>query len=406
MSKNIGMVLDAFYPSDIRVNKEASALIDAGFSVSLLCKRRKNEEKEEVVDGINVVRIWSGQSNFSKGIIDVIHSVFFVHPIFVFHIKRFLKQNKIDVIHVHDLPIVKTAILAAKKTNIRVVSDFHENYPEALRIWFQWKTNPIIRFKNRLFFGYKRWMNYESWAINNSDYIIAVVEEMRDRIISHNPQAVNKVVVVTNTENKNFVNSPLNQGIYKEDVNKFIITYTGGVGPHRGVDTAILAMTHLAEYHDIVMYIVGSLSDAARKKLNELIQENNLEGKVHILGYRPFELFYSYMKMAAVNIIPHHSNGHTDHTIPHKLFQCMMTGKPVLVSTSAPLKRIINETKAGLYFEAGNAASFANELKELYLNNELRIQLGNNGKEATLNGTYNWESSSSNLVSLYKNILD
>ena len=49
MSKTIGMLLDGFYPSDIRVQKEATSLIAAGFKVALLCKRRKGEAAYEVV---------------------------------------------------------------------------------------------------------------------------------------------------------------------------------------------------------------------------------------------------------------------------------------------------------------------------------------------------------------------
>ena len=285
------------------------------------------------------------------------------------------------------------------------MADFHENYPEALKVWFQWKTNPLIRLKNNIFFGYKRWTKYESWAVNNSDYVIAVVEEMKARIISEQAQAQEKVVVVTNTENIAFAKSELFEDIYQVDANKFILAYTGGVGPHRGVDTAIKGMAQLKDLQDVVLYVVGSLSEAANRMLEKLIIENNLGGRVHVLGYKPFNLFYSYMKMATVNIIPHNSNGHTDHTVPHKLFQCMMTGKPLLVSTSAPLKRIIGETEGGLYFEAGNSEDFASKVRALYADEELRTSLGEKGKIATLEGKYNWETSSSSIISLYDKIL-
>ena len=89
--------------------------------------------------------------------------------------------------------------------------------------------------------------------------------------------------------------------------------------------------------------------------------------------------FFSYMAFADVNLIPHNRNGHTDNTIPHKLYQGMMVGKPVLVSDAPPLKRVVEKLNSGLVFEGGNSKDFANKVEALYLNKVLYDQLGKNG---------------------------
>lgn len=406
MGKSIGMLLDGFYPSDIRVQKEAKSLIEASFNVALLCKRRSGEKYFEVFEGIHLMRINAGSTHTAKGIIDILLSLNFIHLIFKRKIIQFIKRFSIDVLHVHDLPLVKTAIWASQKYNIKVVADFHENYPEALKVWFQWKKNPIIRLKNKVFFGYSRWSRYERWAVYHVDYVIAVVNEMKDRLIKEHNIEENKIFVVTNTESKSFIKSELDNSIYNEDKNKFIIAYTGVVGPHRGVDTAIEALNYLKRFEKIVLYVIGFLSKAARKAMDLSIKRNGLEGRVKVLGYRPFSEFYSFMKMASVNIIPHHRNGHTDNTIPHKLFQCMMVGKPLLVSSSTPLKRVVNETKSGLVFEAGNPKDLADKALALYNDRNKCILLGGNGIKSTLEGDYNWENTSMILVNMYNEILN
>lgn len=404
MSKNIGMLLDAYYPSDIRVHKEATALIDSGFNVFLLCKRRRGELVSESIEGIEVMRVYMGEGNASKGIIDILLALYFVHPVFKWKLDKFIRKHSIDVLHVHDLPLVKTAILKASKNEIKVVADFHENYPEALNVWFQWKKNPLIRLKNSIFFNYSRWSNYEKWATKNADHVIAVVDEMKKRLIEEHKVEEGKVEVITNTESKDFISSKLNEEIYGEDKDKFILAYTGGVGPHRGVDTAITGMQYLKKYDDIVLYITGSASKAAHDSMVKMVNEYGLDDQVKILGYRPFSEFYSFMKMARVNIIPHHSNGHTDNTVPHKLFQCMMTGNPILVSSSTPLKRIIEETNSGLYFEAGNSLDFANKVLELYINTNSCTRFGLNGLKSTMEGDLNWEHTSVVLKEFYSKI--
>jgi glycosyltransferase involved in cell wall biosynthesis len=404
MSKTIGMLLDGFYPSDIRVQKEAVALIEAGSKVALLCKRRKGEAYQEVFEGIEVMRINAGVSHTAKGIFDIVVSLNFIHPVFKRNLTEFIKRHSVDVLHVHDLPLVKTAVIGAKKNNLPVVADFHENYPEALKVWFQWKKNPLIRLKNKVFFGYKRWSAYEKWAVHKADFVIAVVEEMKTRLVAEHQIVDDKIVVITNTESKDFINSKLDESIYAEDKANFIVAYTGGVGPHRGVDTAIEAFSFLEEYEDIVLYITGTSSKAALKAMNLAIEKGNLKEKVKILGYRPFTEFYSFMKMARVNLIPHHSNGHTDNTVPHKLFQCMMVGKPLLVSSSTPLKRIVSNTSAGLVFEAGNARDLADKIIELYKDKSKCEELGENGRAASIRSDYNWEDTSKVLVNFYSKI--
>ena len=48
------MMLNAPYPADIRVKKEADALIAAGFEVHLLCLRKKGQQSDDRFEGIHV----------------------------------------------------------------------------------------------------------------------------------------------------------------------------------------------------------------------------------------------------------------------------------------------------------------------------------------------------------------
>lgn len=110
------------------------------------------------------------------------------------------------------------------------------------------------------------------------------------------------------------------------------------------------------------------------------------------------------MKYADVNIIPHKINKQNDYGVPHKLFQSMMVGKPVLVSTCKPLKRIVETSNAGLVFESENATDFANKVKLLYEDQNLRDTLGRNGYLSSTSGHFSWEFSANNLLNTYKKL--
>jgi hypothetical protein len=157
---NIGMMLNAPYPSDMRVLKESRALISAGHKVYLICLRGTGEPINAIHEGVEIERIDGGLSNYALAFWDIILSIHFVHPLFRKQLTNWVSKNKIDVIHVHDLPLVGTALVTKAKHKVPVVADFHENYPEALATWFEWKKNPIARLKNAMFMNTKRWKRH------------------------------------------------------------------------------------------------------------------------------------------------------------------------------------------------------------------------------------------------------
>ena len=396
------MMLNAPYPADIRVKKEASALLSAGHEVWLLCLRRKEERREEDWEGIHVNRIDAGKNNYELAFWDIVMSLFFVHPKFLVAAGKLINRHAIGVLHVHDLPLAGTAFKLRKKWPVRVVVDFHENYPEALKTWFKWKTNPVTRLKNYLFLNPTHWFRFEKQAMKEADSIIAVVEEMKQRLTREHGYP-EKIHVITNAEERSFAEQSVDPTVYGSHEGKFILSYTGGLGPHRGIDTAIRGMALLQSTQGVEFVIVGTGSSAATRSLTQLVEALHLHN-VTLLGSKPFSLMYSYMHLADVNVIPHHSNGHTDNTIPHKLFQSMMAGKPLLVSSSAPLKRLVEQYRCGLVFQAGDPADFAAKILELLQNPQRCLELGANGKAAALDGTANWEEEKQGLVELYRGL--
>jgi glycosyltransferase involved in cell wall biosynthesis len=403
--KKILMLLNAPYPSDIRVKKESDALLSAGFEIHLLCLRKKDEGYYQDFEGIKITRIDAGKNNYVLAFWDVMMSIFFFHPRFLTAARKLLLQENIPILHVHDLPLAGTALSLKKELGAKVVVDFHENYPEALKTWFKWKKNPIVKLKNYLFMNPERWTTFEQRAGKQADAIIAVVDEMKSRIIKEHGIPSGKITIVTNTEDKGFVKQKLDTSVYQTLPSKFIITYSGGIGPHRGVDIAIKGMKELIDYPDIQLAIVGFGSTSVMNSLYQLVETLQLKS-VHFFGFQPFNKFYSYMHLADVNVIPHQSNGHTDNTVPHKLFQGMMAAKPLLVSSSAPLKRLVEQHKAGIIFSAGDPKDFATKAIELYTNKEQAIILGQNGKKASMDGQLNWETTQKSLIQLYNSLFN
>lgn len=124
----IGMVLPTQYPPDIRVEKEAHAL-SAEHEVHLLCPRRGSQIPREQCGPVQVRRIFSDtQRQFANlQLMTTCTSYQWLHEI-----RQFVREHRIDALHVHDLPLVGPAITIAREHNIPVVADLHENYPQMI----------------------------------------------------------------------------------------------------------------------------------------------------------------------------------------------------------------------------------------------------------------------------------
>jgi glycosyltransferase involved in cell wall biosynthesis len=120
------------------------------------------------------------------------------------------------------------------------------------------------------------------------------------------------------------------------------------------------------------------------------------------MDWQPFELVPSLIRLSDVCIIPHRKNPHTDTTLPHKLFQYMAMGKPVVVSDCASLRRVVEEAGCGRVFRSGDTDSLAEAIVSLRDDGERR-RVGEAGKKAVMDGL-NWAESSKKLVELYQSL--
>jgi glycosyltransferase involved in cell wall biosynthesis len=101
-----------------------------------------------------------------------------------------------------------------------------------------------------------------------------------------------------------------------------------------------------------------------------------------------------------VFLIPHLSTPLIEVTMPNKLFQPMILAKPVLVSSTGPMMRVVNDAQCGLVFRQGDPASLAEQIIALR-DPELRARLGRNGRHA-VEERYHWGQTVQPLLQAYR----
>ncbi len=390
------MVLDAPFPPDIRVEKEARTLIRNGYEVHLLCVGGQNET--ETVGNIFVHRVVIDRSSIYKRLklFNFFHITSWAKKILRLHHKEIF-----SVIHAHDLMTAPYALLAGKKAKIPVILDMHENYPEAQKAY---RSNIEVGTSIKANIAY--WLDrlVEKICVQSAFQVIVVAKERKKQLINQG-FAESKISVISNTVDIDYVSkNPVKFELLKKHEGKFIITYIGGFGVHRGLETLIESVALIKDkIGDLCLLLVGGRS-LEIEKFKTLCRRLGVENLVEFVGWASFEQIPSYIHLSTICIIPHKKSRHTDTTVPHKLFQYMLFEKPIIATDCLPLKRIIQECKCGIVVKSGDPASFAEAIMALYSNPKLSEEMGRNGKSAVM-GKYNWGKSEQVLLKIYEKVL-
>ena len=397
---NIFMLLYLKYP-DIRVEKEVNSLLKKGYSITIMAANDGNQAEITTEGNLTIYRphewsyryLWTGFHYFWG-------SINFVNKWVLKKCREYISDKHFDVIHVHDLRLVKVGVLLAKQFNMKVIADLHENYPAAIKSYVM--DNSIKSIIRRYSVDrYSRWVAYEKQILQEVDAVIAVVDEAKTRIVRDCKISPEKVYVVSNTESMNsFGKMSIDTAVADNYKGKFVISYIGGVDFHRGLDTVVKAMPQiLKKKTNAILLIVGGKDDHCERSLKALAKSCGVEEEVRFLGRIPFSQVPSYIAASDVGIISQFASEHANYTVPHKLFQYMVLGKPVIVSDCYPLKRIVSEYDCGLVFKSNDSVS----LGECFTNPIDSNRLGTNALRA-VKEKYNWEGDESNLLCLYEQI--
>jgi len=403
---NIGMVLDYVrdWPPGIRAEKESIALSKEGHKIFALTPRYNKElPYKEYIEKVKttVVRV---DVSSTKGtyLANAIRAITLYDKRFKEHLRSYIKENAIDALHVHDIWLIKVALEVADEFGIPVVADLHENMPAAMiasRAEYPFVKRLIASF----FWNYQLMRWQEKFMLKRCAHTLIVVEEADFRLKEYGLDE-RKYSVVSNTEDETtfkFNPSEADSSILAEYKNNFVISYVGGMGIHRGLDTVIKALPYIKDRIENLKLVIVGADSKSQDQILEMVKMLNIKDYVDVISWQPFHKVNSYVMASDVCLVPHNDFEHTQTTIPHKLFQYMICGKPVLVSDCKPLKRIVEKANSGKIFKANDSKHLASVIEEMYHNKESLIEYGKNGQRMALN-EFSWKHDAKRLVDVYK----
>jgi hypothetical protein len=186
----IGMVVDNEFYGDPRVYNEAKVLVQAGYTVKILCLNFGSYPDREVVDGIEVVRVRIALKK-KKRLFTLMLTLPFYRWFWRKAIHQFILTEQIEVLHVHHLYMARMAKEGISRNYVRLVLDLHESYPAAIM-----DDNWATRFPDRLIVRPWLWNKLEEKYLGYANKIILISEDFKKDILTRFPYFNEKNLVV------------------------------------------------------------------------------------------------------------------------------------------------------------------------------------------------------------------
>ena len=227
----------------------------------------------------------------------------------------------------------------------------------------------------------------ENSFCKNSDYVVSLPPCSKEYLIKHGMKAEKFLDVANginvedweNTEPLNHETNEILEQLRKE--NKFIICFFGSITNYYALPELVKAVQKLDNPQISVVFIgEGSF----KNDLIKLVKSKNKDSFL-FLGRIPKRQVPEMLKKVDVLYV-----GGTENTVfkygicMNKLFDSMMSGKPILYAVDAPNNYIV-DYNCGVSVEAGNVEQLASGINELInMSEQERAILGMNGHKAVM----------------------
>lgn len=351
---------------DVRIEKEAKTLVNAGYDVLLLgWKRFGDAPKIERRSGYIIRRI--------KFLAPLEIKVIFYLPFWWILALNYLLREEWDIAHAADLDTYIPALLAAKLKRKKIIYDIFDFYADEILL-----PSIIQRCVAKL----------DTTLMKFADAIIIVDPSRLKQIKRENDDSIH---IIYNTPQDFFCKNMEND----KKKSQFVVFFAGILSHDRGFETII----------EVAKQVNGLRIEIAgfgyyEKKLLSLIEN---EPNIIFIGKIPYhEVIRKTIKSDLLIALYNPDITNNRFASPNKLFEAMMCGKPIIVSDGTAMADIVRHENCGIVVPYGDIKALKQEIIMLKNNPEICIQLGKNGRMAYLN-KYNWNLMEEKLIKIYQN---
>jgi len=181
------------------------------------------------------------------------------------------------------------------------------------------------------------------------------------------------------------------------------IIHQGVFGDTRGSYQLLEAVKRLVrDFPDLKCIVLGAYVYGSEVEYRQAIHDAGLEANFDLLGVVPYEQVPAYIAVSRVGLILFQP-GLVNHTLamPHKMFDYMREGKPVVAPDFAvEVAHILREADGGILVNVTDPQAIAEAIARLLRDPEEARRLGSNGRRI-VETKYNWQHDEKNLLDAF-----
>lgn len=375
-------------PFDTRVWKEAIALRDAGYIVTVLCPKGKSYRRTyERLEGIHIYR----HPMPSEGYRMIGYLLEYVCALFwemAFSLWICLRRGFHVIQGCNPPDTIVLVALPFKLVGVKYLFDHHDVSPEL-----------YLSKYDRKDFLYRTQLWLERLTFAFSDVVISTNDSYREVALTRGRRAPEDVFVVRNgPDMKTFKAVPANPAL--KYGKKYLVGYVGVMSDQEGLDILLEVAEHIRALgrQDIQFTCVGGGTGLAG--LRKIVQEKNLEGMVNFTGRISDADLLDVLSTADVCVNPDKPCEMNDMSTMIKIMEYMALGKPIV---QFDLKEgRFSAGEASLYSDNENRVpDFASKILWLLDHPEERQRMGEIGRHR-VETALAWEHSVGEFLMAYE----
>ncbi len=374
--KRISLVTSGHPPFDERIFwKFGKSLVDAGFSVSILCSTLKINS---TVDAINIIG-FDGASYPKRKKSEEFY--------------KLINDFSPDIIICSEmLPVIAALRYKKKKPDTKIILDITEWFPEN------------VAFK---FSGIKKWIKYLQLFLP----YIYLLQKVNHLIIGEISKKKRYDLIAPSIPKTIIGYYPLLKYFnYKEpNLSKDEITlgYAGVITYERGILTLLqTAQTIADKYPDknFILLLFGKFTyrDEENNFNQQIIETKNL--RIRFAEWTDYDKMSFVIERMDICFDLRIRNFIYNNSLPIKIFEYMACGKPFIYSDIKPIKDEMDVSEYGLLVNPENQKEILNAIERYLHSPELALKHSKNNRNLIENNK-NWENESKKLISLIKMLL-
>jgi glycosyltransferase involved in cell wall biosynthesis len=376
-------------PVDRRVWREACALRDAGYWVSVICPKGTGRcaASYENLEGIEIYRHRRWEASTKLGYL-LEYGLALASELSL--TLKVFARTRFRVLQACNPPdTIFLIALLLKPLGVRFVFDHHDLNPELFETKFGRGAG--------LFYGLTRLFEFCSFRVANA--CIATNESFKEIAVTRGRKRPEDVFVVRNCPDltslrRRPVSVDLKSG------KSLMVLYVGFMGPQDGLRLLLESIEHIVKHEnreDTHFVLVGGGSELPA--LRALATRGGLDSYVTFTGQVPYEEVGAYLSTADVGVAPDPKNSMNDKSTMIKILEYMACGLPVVLFDLKEGQRIAES--AALYASPNDPIDFAHKITTLLNCESLRRQLGECGR-TRVEGRLNWEVEKAVLLEAYE----